>query len=66
MKLHTAVWFAAICLLFIGCSESQNENTAQPGEETPTDTGTDTTDTNDTQPDPVDPNAWHDDCPADE
>ena len=65
MKLHTVVWFAAICF-FMGCSESQSENDVQPGEETPTDTGTDTTDTSDTQPETVDPNAWHDDCPADE
>ena len=62
MKLHTAVWFAFICLLFSGCSTSQSENTDQAGEETPADP----TDSLDEEPETVDPNAWHDDCPADE
>ena len=63
MKNHFVLLLGFVFFGVVGCSESQNDAGIQSEDDTPADTSGDTTDT---ESEPIDPNAWHDDCPVDE
>ena len=63
MKKHFVLLLGFVFFGVVGCSESQNDAGIQSEDDTPADTSGDTTDT---ESEPIDPNAWHDDCPVDE